>query len=147
MDPRWLLAQFAASCTLAGLCWTVQLAIYPRFEPLLTEGGGSVFRSYHAAYTRSMGFVAAPLMLVEAALAAVWVRGGLTFVALAGTSMVVLVWALTFGLIVPLHVRLQRSPSVSDARLVTLLNWPRTLLWTARAGLLGWAAAALLAHR
>ncbi len=121
--------------------------MYPRFEPLLNEGGGSVFRGLHAAYTRSMGYVAAPLMLVEAALAAVWVRGGLTSEALAGIGMLGLVWALTFGLIVPLHARLQRAPSVSDARLVTLLNWPRTLLWTARAGLLGWVTAALLSHR
>lgn len=146
MDTRWLLAQFATSSALAGLCWTVQLGIYPRFAGLLEKGGTGAFRSFHAAYTRSMGFVAAPLMLVEAALAAVWLGDGFTIEAAAGMVMVVLVWVLTFGLIVPLHVRLQRVPSVSDARTVTQLNWPRTLLWTARAGLLGWAAAALLAH-
>lgn len=94
-----------------------------------------------------MGFVAAPLMLVEAALAAVWLRAGFTVETMAGLVMVGLVWGLTFGLIVPVHSRLQRAPCVSDARLVTLLNWPRTVLWTAHAGLLGWVTAALLSHR
>lgn len=94
-----------------------------------------------------MGFVAAPLMLFEAALAAACLRAGFTVETMAGLVMVGLVWGLTFGLIVPVHVRLQRAPSQADARLVTLLNWPRTLLWTARAGLLGWVTAALLSDR
>jgi hypothetical protein len=139
MDAPWQVVQLAVTAALAGLCWTVQLAVYTQFGRLLGAIGADGFRGYHAAYTRGIGFVAAPLMLAECALAARWcVAAPASPHAWIGAAGVAVVWALTFGWIVPLHNRLQASPDARCAeRLVALNRW-RTLAWTARTGGLVW---------
>ena len=137
MHPSWLLAQLVVTAALAGLCWTVQIAIYAHFAQLLTSAGVATFRSYHAAYVRSMGFVAAPLMLAEAGLTA-WACWAAPTSALTwgAAFALVLIWALTFGLIVPVHARLQTAPEAASIVHLNRLNTLRTALWTARVGLL-----------
>jgi hypothetical protein len=137
MYQPWLLAQLAATAALVGLCWTVQIGIYAHFSHLLSTAGLDAFRSYHAAYMRSIGFVAAPLMVAEAGLTswACW-AAPTSSATWAGAAALVLIWVLTFGLIVPVHTRLQVAPdSVTIARL-NRLNTVRSALWTARVGLL-----------
>ncbi len=142
MQFPWLLAQLAVTAALAGLCWTVQLTVYPLFARVLAAAGEAGFREYHAAYTRGMGFIAAPLMLAELGLAVAWfLAAPSSSLAWFGGGLVAGIWALTFTYLVPLHHRLQRAPTATDARRLTAGNWPRTLAWTARAGLLGWTLA------
>ncbi len=86
-----------------------------------------------------MGFIAAPLMLAELGLAVAWIFAApATSFAWLGVGLVAGIWVLTFAYLVPLHHRLQRAPTPADARRLAAGNWPRTLAWTARAGLLGW---------
>lgn len=143
MDSALLLAQCFVTAALAGLCWTVQLAVYALFAPLLASVGPDAFRAHHAAYTRAMGWVAAPLMLAELGLASTWLlaapHDGL---ARAGLSLVAAIWLLTFVVIVPAHARIQNSPTASLARRLVRLNAARTALWTARVALLAYAALA-----
>ena len=137
MHVTLLTAQLLFTGALVGLCWTVQLAIYALFAPLIRSLGADAFRAHHAAYTRAMGWIAAPLMLVELALSIAWVSSSPNSTpAWIGLVFVVTIWILTFFFIVPVHTRLQRSPSEPDARHLTRLNWLRTALWTARAALL-----------
>jgi hypothetical protein len=141
MDSALLSAQLLFTGALAGLCWTVQLAVYALFPPLIGTTEAGAFRAYHAAYTRAMGMVAAPLMLVELALALAWAgMAAEPAVAWAGLGLVAAIWLLTFAFIVPVHTRLQTSPAVADARRLARLNWLRTALWTARAALLAFVA-------
>ncbi len=137
MNQPWLLAQLVVTAALTGLCWTVQLAVYAHFAHLLTTSGAEGFRSYHAAYVRSMGVVAAPLMLAEAGLVAwgCWAAPA-SVGAWLGAIAVILIWALTFGLIVPVHNRLQSAPDAPNMAQLNRLNTLRTALWTARTGLL-----------
>lgn len=137
MPPSWLIAQLAVTAALAGLCWTVQIAIYAHFAQLLTSAGVASFRSYHDAYMRSMGFVAAPLMLAEAGLT-LWACWAAPTSALTWGAAValVLIWVLTFALIVPLHARLQAAPDAASIARLNRINTLRTALWTARVGLL-----------
>lgn len=133
------LLQLVIAGALAGLIWTVQLAVYAHFPRLLARAGGEAFRAYHADYTRSMGYVAGPLMLAELAVVlalAGWGRGAFDGV---GAALVVALWLHTFGLMVPLHARLQAAPSEGFARRVVALNWLRTGLWTARLAWVAWA--------
>ncbi len=143
MEAPWLAVQLAVTAALAGLGWTVQLAVYAHFGRLLSATGADGFRAYHAAYTRSMGFVAAPLMLGELALAASWCWLAPTspeaWLAAAGVAVV---WVLTFGWIVPLHERLQTAPEARSAARLVALNWGRTLAWTARTAGLIWVLSA-----
>jgi hypothetical protein len=139
MDLSFLIAQLFFTGALVGLCWTVQLAVYPLFAPLIDAAGADVFRPYHAAYTRAMGWVAAPLMTVELALAVIWTAMTSDATPVwTGLGLVLAIWLLTFGLIVPAHARIQAQPDVTVARRLTRLNWLRTALWTARAALLAY---------
>jgi len=137
MLPSWLIAQLVVTAALAGLCWTVQIAIYAHFAQLLTSAGVESFRSYHDAYMRSMGVVAAPLMLAEAGLT-LWACWAAPTLALTWGAAVALslIWVLTFALIVPIHARLQAAPDVASIARLNRINTLRTALWTARLGLL-----------
>lgn len=141
MNAVLITAQLLFTGALVGLCWTVQLAVYALFAPLIGSVGAEVFRGHHAAYTRAMGWVAAPLMLIELALAIAWVAVApdSTF-AWAGLLLAGAIWLVTFARMVPLHTRLQAEPTEADARRLTALNWLRTALWSARAGLLAFVA-------
>jgi hypothetical protein len=136
MDALFV-AHAAATFALTGLVWVVQLAIYPLFLRV----GAEQFTAYHAAYTRRVGFVVAPLMLVE-----VFTGVRLMSVVEPGASMaaewtafilIVLVWASTFMVQVPLHKRLERGFDEARVRLLTNTNWLRTVAWTLRAVLIG----------
>jgi hypothetical protein len=130
-------AHAAATFALTGLVWVVQLAVYPLFLRV----GAEQFVPYHAAYTRRVGFVVAPLMLVE-----VFTGVRLMSVVEPGTSMavewtafilIVLVWASTIMVQVPLHKRLERGYDEARVRLLVNTNWLRTVAWSLRAGLIG----------
>ncbi|MBC8040302.1 MAG: hypothetical protein H7Y06_07155 [Opitutaceae bacterium] len=141
MDSALLAAQLLFTGALVGLCWTVQLAVYALFVPLIRTLDADAFRAHHAAYTRAMGWIAAPLMLIELALAVAWLSVAPDSTpARVGLGLVGAIWLLTFVFIVPVHTRLQTSPSETDARRLTRLNWLRTALWTARAALLTFVA-------
>lgn len=144
MEFPWLLAQVVVCAALAGLCWTVQLAIYPLFERVLVSGGPDGFRAYHAAYTRGLGWVAGPLMLAELLLAAAMLThapsGPLAWV---GAALVACVWLLTCGVFVPAHRRLQTHPDAAAMRRLVRLNGWRTAAWTVRTILLATARVVL----
>lgn len=136
MDALFV-AHVAATFALTGLVWVVQLAIYP----LLARVGPERFVDFHAAYTRRIGFVVAPLMLVE-----LFTGVRLMSIVEPGTSMavewtafilLVLVWASTLMVQMPLHKRLERGFDESRVRLLVHTNWLRTVAWTLRAVLIG----------
>jgi hypothetical protein len=137
-----LAAQAIASGMMAGIIWFVQAVHYPLFAAVDTADGAA----YAQENQRRTVWVVLPPMLVEAA-ASVWIaiepppaigRG----VALAGITMVGLLWLSTLAVQMPLHGRLAREGHATTT-VATLVwsNWSRTLLWTARAVLAGWMLA------
>ncbi len=141
MDESLLVAQLVVAGALAGLCWTVQLAVYPQFGRVLDAAGPDGFRAYHGDYTRGVGLVAAPLMLAELGLAGGWVWRNPGLVAGAGAVSVGLLWGLTFVVLVPLHRRLQAEPRPALVRRLVRWNGARTALWSLRAAGLAWLMA------
>lgn len=128
-------AHAAATFALVGLVWVVQLAVYP----LLARVGPEHFAAYHAAYTRRIGWVAGPLMLVE-----LFTGVRLMSIVEPGTSMavewtafvlIVLVWGSTIMVQMPLHGRLARGFDAERARLLVGTNWVRTVAWSVRGAL------------
>lgn len=143
MQTLVLVAQAAVSGALAGLCWTVQLAVYPRFGRIRRAAGADEFRVYHAAYTRGMGWVAGSLMVAELGLSlAVPAFAGWTAGNAAGLALTVATWGWTFAVMVPRHAKLQATADTAEADRLAGLNWPRTILWTTRVVLATGAAAA-----
>jgi hypothetical protein len=137
-----LIVQAVASGVMAGIIWFVQVVHYPLFTAAAPVDGGDYARENQRRTAR----VVLPPMLVEAATAA-WLavapppeigRG----VAFAGVALVGLVWLSTLAVQMPLHTRLARDGH-ARATVAALVhgNWPRTVLWTARAVLAAWMLA------
>ncbi|MFM7137398.1 MAG: hypothetical protein ACKO1M_10080 [Planctomycetota bacterium] len=138
-----LVAQAVASGMMAGIIWFVQVVHYPLFAAVT----GPSAADYARANQARTSLVVLPPMLVEAAVAGwlvVWPPPGIgRGPALAGAVMVGLLWLSTLAVQMPLHARLAREghAAVVVATLVRS-NWPRTLLWTARAILTAWMLSA-----
>jgi len=137
-----LIAQAVASGMMAGIIWFVQVVHYPLFAAV----GGPDAPAYARENQRRTSLVVLPPMLVEAA-AAGWLavapppaigRGA----ALAGLVLVGLLWLSTLAVQMPLHGRLAREGhAAATVAALVRSNWPRTILWTARAVLAGWMLA------
>ncbi len=139
-----LVAQAVASGMMAGIIWFVQVVHYPLFAAVT----GPAAADYARANQARTSLVVLPPMLVEA-VAAAWIAvsppGGIgRGPAVAGLALVALVWLSTLAVQMPLHARLAReghAPGVVAA--LVRSNWPRTILWTARAILAAWMLAAV----
>jgi hypothetical protein len=134
-----LSAQALATAAMCGLIWFVQVVHYPLF------GGIDAPRAadYAIQNQRRTSLVVLPFMIVElvAAVAiAAWPpppvgRGP----ALVGLALVVMLWASTLFVQVPLHARLARDGHApADVTALVRTNWLRTIGWTVRAVLAVW---------
>lgn len=127
-----LLATIHASVTaaLAGVIWTVQLAVYPQFDGVGRDG----FAAFHRRYVRGITWVVTPLMGAEVLTAALllWqgVRGPLF---LGSLVLLATLWAITLAVELPLHRKLAAGFDADVHRNLVWTNWARTLAWTARA--------------
>ena len=126
MDPHLLALGLACvDAAMSAVSWLILLCTYPDFARWQAEG----FAVHHEAYTRKVGRVVGPLLLLQLAghVWSVW-RGGEGWAAL---GLVLACWALTAFWSVPSHQRLQAEGPGSPA-LASLIRshaW-RTGLWT-----------------
>ncbi|SKB07161.1 hypothetical protein SAMN02745166_04633 [Prosthecobacter debontii] len=121
---------------LVGLIWHVQIVQYPLF----LEVGREAFERYHVGHCLRISFVVGPLILLESATAAwlLW-QGETQPLFLASLGFIVLAWASTFFMQVPVHNRLTLEGwSEPLIRRLIRTNWLRTLAWTARGLMLAW---------
>ncbi len=131
-------AQVFSTLAMFGVIWFVQVVHYPLFERVGRDG----FAVYACAHATRTTWVVAPLMLAELASAATLLlqryRPAVisTNEARSGAGMLLLIWASTALVQVPLHDRLQRAYSPACARRLVATNWVRTAAWTLRAALM-----------
>lgn len=126
-----LLVQASVTWALVGLIWTVQWVHYP----LLAGFDRGRFTELHAAHTRRIGVVVAPLMLIELVAAvgvALLLRDA---VSAAGLALLLIVWGVTAGVSMPCHRRLAHGFDAGVHRRLVVSNWWRTLAWSARGAL------------
>jgi uncharacterized membrane protein SirB2 len=133
-----LVAQFAASCFLAGLIWTIQVVHYP----LMAQVGPERFAEYERLHSMRITPLVGPAMLIELGLTLLLLAHRPTAVApwmtWTGAALVLVIWLTTFLISVPCHATLSQGfDAIAHARLVDT-NWIRTVAWTARAALAGW---------
>jgi len=136
MPSLILLLQIVSTWFLVGLIWTIQIVHYPLFAAVGTDR----FVAYEASHTRLITFVVGPVMLVEAATAALLVAmrpaSVPAWIAWTGLALVIVIWLSTAILQVPDHAKLADGfDSTAHAHLVGT-NWIRTIAWTARGLLL-----------
>jgi hypothetical protein len=131
-----LLLNTATTGMLIGLILTIQLVHYPLFAAV----GEAAWPGYAAAHARRIGVLVVPWMALEAG-SALWLVAapppgmprGLLWLALALLAAIWLLTALVNG---PRFSRLAAAWSAAGHRGLVQANWPRTVLWTARGGLL-----------
>jgi len=137
MPEFLLLLSLASSCYMTGLIWFVQRVHYAQFPGVGLEG----WTDYHARHTRATGTVVAPIMLVEiaSAMALLVIRpdGMPAWTAWTGAALVAVVWASTFFLQVPAHLKLGVGFDAGQCWKLLVTNWIRTVAWTARAAVTG----------
>lgn len=131
LDSALLWAHAAATTGLAGLCWVVQVVVYPSFR---AAGPTAAWPAVHAHHTRATATVVTlPWAVQGASLAALLVRRPdgpplglllLTGLLAATTVAVTAVWS------VPLHGRLADGYDDEVAGRLIATNWLRTAAWT-----------------
>jgi hypothetical protein len=142
-----IVAQLASTLPLVGLIWTIQVVHYPLFDAVRAE----MFVRFHQAHSTRITLIVMPLMVVEGVAATAGVAlfdpaaRGLGHVATwVGFVAVVVVWAATFLLSVPMHQRLTAGYDAVAHRRLVWTNWVRTVAWTVRGVLLVVAVARML---
>jgi len=124
----------AATASMTGLIWFVQVVHYPLFGAV----GETGYADYQRRHMTLTTIVVAPGMLAELA-AAVWVlaiaipAGGVhAALAVAGVVLLAAIWGSTFFVQVPCHGRLAERFDARAHRRLVRSNWVRTLAWSAR---------------
>lgn len=125
----------AATLFMTGAIWMVQVVHYPLFA----YADRATYAAFADAHGRLITLIVGPAMLVELG-AAVWLvatrspllpRGW----ALTGLVLLLVIWACTALVSVPLHGQLARGYDSRAHAALLATNWIRTLAWTARSGL------------
>ena len=130
-----LTLQLASTLAMAGLIWLVQLVHYPLFDRVAVDR----FVQFETDHSNWITWIVLPLMTVELG-SAVWLALGRrddpdAWVWYVGLAAVVLLWGCTGLLSVPEHNRLMLGFDAAAHRRLVVTNWPRTVLWTLRSGL------------
>ena len=140
-----LVIQIASTLALVGLIWTIQLVHYPLFDHVDREH----FVDFHRQHSSRISLVVVPLMLAEAATAALLLVARPAVVsapaAWAGAALLAVVWLSTALLQVPQHGVLGQGFDAGAHRLLVTTNWLRTAAWSARGALVTWWTARLAA--
>ncbi len=115
------------SWALFGLIWVIQLTHYPTFQFIAEDK----FSAFHHHHTQSITLIVLPLMVTELALAA-WLVYHYQFRWLDLTVLIIvlLIWASTFFISVPLHNTLADGKDSQIINKLVQTNWIRTFLWT-----------------
>lgn len=125
MLSLWI--QTVSSLAMLIIILLVQVLIYPQFKHVNSND----LSTYSKFHIKHISWVVIPFMLAEFfSLIVLWTnKGAWSFWLISATGLLVLIWALTFLKIVPLHNQIcQRADSELLPKLIQL-NAVRTLLW------------------
>ncbi|MEQ8208408.1 MAG: hypothetical protein RH917_01145 [Lacipirellulaceae bacterium] len=127
-----VLTQLASTWAMVGLIWFVQIVHYPLFDRV----GEAGFGAYEQIHQRATTWVVAPLMFAELISAGLllWFRpaGVPSWLLWTGAGLVVVNWASTAFLQVPLHTKLLEGFDQDVYERLVSTNWIRTIAWSLR---------------
>lgn len=133
-----LLLHAAATFYLVGVIWLVQWLVYPA----MANAGIESYTAYHNLHTSRITPIVAPAMIFELLTAAYFVFTPDEKISrqffVVGLVLVLICWASTFFVQVPLHEKLARGFAGDIQKKLVLTNWLRTICWTLRGALVFW---------
>lgn len=118
----------AAAWFMTGLIWLIQVVHYPLFARV----GAAGYRDYQLAHQELITLVVGPVMLVEAMVAGALVLSRRDAWTMTAAILLVLIWASTAFLQVPMHEILNDGFNAEAHTRLVQTNWIRTIGWTAR---------------
>jgi hypothetical protein len=112
------------------LALLVQRIIYPTFDKVHLPS----FGNWHQRYTKEIGRIVAPLMLLQLVISALfWWNNTTDLVAIFTLMLVVFTWIDTFARAIVIHNNLQQQIDLAELRVLTKalvrVNLPRTIAW------------------
>ena len=117
---------------MTGVIWVVQLVHYPSFY-FVSEKKFLDFEKFHR---HRISFIVLPMMILEIftgfLLAYKYPGLFLTNVFISSLIILLVIWATTFGVSVPMHEKLSKEMNLKAIRVLVLSNWVRTLGWSLR---------------
>jgi len=132
------LAHIGTTLYLVGVIWLVQLLVYPSMANVGADG----YAAYHNLHTSRITPVVAPAMIVELLTAIYFVFAPVEKIDFRyfwlGLSLVLIIWASTFLVQVPLHEKLAQNFDGDVQKRLVLTNWIRTIAWSLRGALVLW---------
>ena len=109
------------------LIWAVQLVIYPSFKYY----NSSNLILWHQTYTKRVIVIVLPLMVTQLLLSVVHLFEILNWYSIVSFAIILMLWALTFLIFVPLHVSIDKgNPAENVCVKLVQKNWVRTCLWS-----------------
>ena len=127
-----VLLHTAATLTMMGVIWFVQIVHYPLFASVPAHG----FVAYEARHTQLTAWVVGPPMIIEGVTAVVLAAAPPDDVSRAlavfSLGLLGLITMSTVLLQVPLHGRLSQRWNPDDGARLVRTNWIRTIGWSVR---------------
>jgi uncharacterized membrane protein len=128
-----LFLQLVACAFMTGVIWMIQILNYPAFEAI----DQARFLEFHDQHSKRITFIVGPMMLLELATAGLLLAfRPSSHELIANFVLIIAIWLFTFLLSVPLHNALGRKRDVERIERLVITNWPRTIAWSLRLGLL-----------
>jgi hypothetical protein len=132
MEKIIFVLHIVATFLLTGMIWIIQIVQYPFFSYVGTED----WKKYHDNYRFWITPIVAPAMIIEFLTAGLllfypFVKIDEKFI-WTGLILVLIIWASTFFIQVPLHERLAVKFNENIHKLLVQTNWIRTLAWSLR---------------
>jgi len=138
LDSDWtqhaLVLHLAVTWYLVGLIWVIQRVQYPAMEYVDPEPDRA--RVAEKQHCDRIFWVVGPMMLLEGSLAG-WLllvsfETGAWQLPSLGMFLLVVTWASTAMVQMPLHDRILKGPDTHAQRRLVSTNWIRTVAWSLR---------------
>ena len=112
------------SSVLTTIILITQIVTYPLFKHIQND-----FIDFHKDYTKRIGFIVAPIMIIELIIVSIMLTQDFGNNLLKISAILLfIIWLSTFCIQVPIHKQLSKADK-NNLNLLITSNWIRTICW------------------
>ncbi len=127
-----LIIHFMFTAFMTGLILTIQLVHYPSFHYINL----GTYTKFHEFHMKRISLIVIPIMTLELLTGLLLVVLNTERLTIINLILLIFIWLSTALLSVPSHSKLEKAYSFNEVAKLVKTNWPRTILWSLRSGLL-----------